>query len=79
MMMKQRVDITLKPFLWMLFIALFACGQKAWAQFSGGDGLQATPYQISSIDDWNALASAVNSGTSYSGAISTTASLPLPN
>lgn len=51
----------------MLFIALFACGQKAWAQFSGGDGLQATPYQINSIDDWNTLATAVNSGTSYSG------------
>lgn len=57
-----------KSILWMLFIALFACGQRAWAQFSGGDGSQATPYQISSTDDWDALATAVNGGTTYSGA-----------
>ena len=38
-------------------------GAGAW----DGSGTQADPYQISSADDWNALASAVDGGESYSG------------
>ena len=44
-------------------MAFFA--PSAWAQFSGGNGSQATPYLISTATDWNTLASNVNSGTSY--------------
>ena len=41
--------------------------QTAWAQFSGGSGTQADPYQISSVADWNTLATNVEAGDSYSG------------
>ena len=49
----------------MMLLALFSSG--AWAQFSGGNGSESNPYQISSSTDWNTLATNVNSGTSYSG------------
>ncbi|MCR4922181.1 MAG: hypothetical protein K5945_10835 [Bacteroidaceae bacterium] len=54
-------------FLCMLFVAFFAYGQKAWAQFSDGDGTPDNPYLISSANDWDALSSAVSGGTTYSG------------
>ena len=37
------------------------------ATFSGGSGTADAPYLITSAEDWNALATSVNSGTSYSG------------
>lgn len=37
------------------------------ATYSGGTGTEADPYLISTVDDWKALAAAVNSGTEYSG------------
>ena len=60
----------IKNTLLSALVLLMATTQTAWAQsvFSGGDGSQATPYEISSADDWNALANSVNLGTStYSG------------
>lgn len=35
----------------------------AWAQFSGGTGTEADPYQISSTDDWIQLCANVNNST----------------
>ena len=49
----------------MLFIALFACEQTAWAQFSDGDGTRTNPYQISSVEDWDKLSNAVKDGSTY--------------
>ena len=50
----------------MMMIALLCTVvQGAWAW--DGSGTQADPYQISSADDWNALATAVEGGESYSG------------
>ena len=37
------------------------------ATFYGGSGTADAPYLITSAEDWNALATSVNSGTSYSG------------
>lgn len=41
--------------------------QTAWAQFSGGSGTPTDPYQISSVEDWNTLATNVEAGENYSG------------
>lgn len=35
--------------------------------YSGGDGSEGSPFQISSISDWNTFAQAVTDGTDYSG------------
>ena len=54
-------------FLLILFI-MFAIGQTAWSQFSGGTGTSDNPYKIATAADWNTLATNVNNGTStYSG------------
>ena len=51
-----------------LFIlsALCAFTQGVWAQWSG-DGTVASPYQISTVDDLNRLATDVNNGEPYTG------------
>ena len=52
----------------LILFALFVFGQTAWAQFSGGSGNEAAPYQISTEADWIALCNNVNNGTStYEG------------
>ena len=56
----------LRDSLLFLFV-LLAFGPTAWAQFSGGTGTEADPYQISSIADWNTLSNNVKNGTTYSG------------
>ena len=48
----------------LILFALIAFGPKAWAQFSGGSGTEADPYQISSEADWLALCNNVNNGIS---------------
>nr|MBO6295658.1 hypothetical protein [Schwartzia sp. (in: firmicutes)] len=35
--------------------------------YSGGTGTEADPWLISTVDDWKALATAVNGGANYSG------------
>ena len=55
-----------KSILWMLFMAVLAYGQTAWAQWTGS-GTEAAPYKINSIADWNTLATNVNDGNTYSG------------
>ena len=60
----------IKKALFPMLILLMAATQTAWADgtFSGGSGSQAEPYLISSVEDWDALANSVNSGTTtYSG------------
>ncbi len=52
--------------IFMIFALLCMVVQGAWAQFSGGTGTLADPYQISSVADWNTLATSVNAGESYS-------------
>ena len=52
--------------LLLALTALAALAAPGWAAaFSGGDGLQATPYEISSKADLEALRDAVNGGTTY--------------
>lgn len=46
-------------------VSLIVFGQGVWAW--DGSGTQGDPYQIKTIDDLNALASDVNSGTTYKG------------
>ena len=54
--------------LLLILFAMFAFGQTAWAQFSGGTGTSSDPYKIATAADWNTLATNVNNGTStYSG------------
>ena len=57
----------LKIFLTIALLCAVVPG--AWAQFSGGSGTEADPYQISTADDWIALCNNVNKGTSttYNG------------
>ena len=50
-----------------LLVVLLGSATGAWAQYSGGSGTQADPFQISSVDDWNRLATNVTAGNSYSG------------
>ena len=58
--MKQTIKI-----ITALLVALTMSSGGAWAQtFSGGSGTSTDPYQIKSIDDMTALATAVNGGTS---------------
>ena len=47
-----------------IILALLAFGPTAWAQWTGS-GTENDPYQISSADDWNTLATNVNAGTNY--------------
>ncbi len=49
----------------VLFLTLL-CTNSAWAEWTGS-GTQADPYQIGTVDDWNALATNVENGQSYSG------------
>ena len=51
----------------MLLLMMLLTATTAWAQFSGGDGSQATPYQIASYNDLKTLRDNVNSGTNYNG------------
>ena len=52
----------------LILFALLAFGPTAWAQFSGGTGTEAAPYQISTEADWITLCTNVNNGTStYDG------------
>ena len=52
----------------LVLFALFVFGQTAWAQFSGGNGTEAEPYQISSETDWVTLCNNVNNNNStYEG------------
>lgn len=59
---------TIRKLLALLVMVAMSSG-GAWAQtFSGGSGTSTDPYQIKSIDDMTALATAVNNGTeNYSG------------
>lgn len=57
--------INMKKHLLFIITLLCAVVQGAWAW--NGTGTQADPYQISSVDDWNALVTAVEGGESYSG------------
>ena len=50
---------------YLIIVLLCAVVQGAWAW--EGSGTQADPYQISSAEDWNALATNVDGGESYSG------------
>ena len=60
--MKQTIKI-----ITALLVALTMSSGGTWAQtFSGGSGTSTDPYQIKTIDDMTALATAVNGGTSYS-------------
>ena len=63
-----------KVLSWLLSLVMVlslvpSLGLTAYADatYSGGTGTEADPYLISSVDDWKALAAAVNSGTDYSG------------
>ena len=55
--------------IFTLLMALVMLPLVAWGQntptFGGGDGTQSNPYQISTAEHLNALATAVNGGTSY--------------
>ncbi len=52
--------------IFLIFAILCMVAQGAWAW--NGNGTEANPYQISSVDDWNTLCAKVNNGTStYSG------------
>ena len=50
--------------LFLIACALFA-STNIWAW--EGSGTSGSPYQISSADDWNTLATSVSGGTNYSG------------
>ena len=56
-----------KNTLLLTLTIIFGLPWIASAQFSGGSGTNASPYLISSTEDWNTLASNVKNGTSYSG------------
>jgi hypothetical protein len=63
-----------KALSWLLSLVLVlslvpSLGLTAYAAnaYSGGTGTQPDPYLISKVDDWKALATAVNDGTDYSG------------
>ena len=48
----------------MIIALLCAMVQGAWAEYSGGTGTEADPYQISTVADWITLCTNVNNGTS---------------
>lgn len=48
----------LKIFLSLALLCVVA--QEAFAQYSGGSGTEAAPYQISTVDDWITLCNNVN-------------------
>ena len=54
----------LKVFLTFALLCVVIQGGWAWT----GSGTEASPYQISSEDDWNKFATNVSLGESYSGA-----------
>lgn len=68
-MNNKRTMKQVKHFL--VLAVLLMAGQSAWAQdtptFSGGSGSAADPYEISTVADLNALATAVNGGTDFKG------------
>ena len=49
----------------LTLFAAVVCAANMWAW--SGDGSNGNPYLIASTDDWNALATNVNAGNSYSG------------
>lgn len=62
----SRAESTMK----LIVVLMLLTATTTWAQstFSGGSGEQTDPYQISKVEDWDALANSVNDGTStYSG------------
>ena len=75
--MKQKAST--KTLSWLLSLALMlslvpALNTIALADdevqspaYSGGTGTEADPYLISTVDDWKALANAVNGGEAYNG------------
>ena len=50
----------------LTLLVMLLTATTTWAQFSGGSGTQADPYQIATVDDLNQLANNVNGGTKYS-------------
>ena len=68
--MKQKTKI--KALSWLLSLALLlslvpGMGLTAYAATWSGEGTEASPYLISSLDDLKSLRDSVNGGTDYSG------------
>ena len=63
---ESETTIMMRLKIFLIFAILCMVAQGAWAW--NGNGTEANPYQISSVDDWNTLCANVNNGTStYSG------------
>ena len=63
---ESETTIMMRLKIFLIFAILCMVAQGAWAW--NGNGIEANPYQISSVDDWNTLCANVNNGTStYSG------------
>jgi len=56
----------MRKHLTMTLVLLLTVVQGAWAQFSG-NGTEADPYLISSLDDWKTLCTNVRNGEPYCG------------
>ena len=65
-MKKFKLMLT-RSFTLALLAVLTSTVLMAQSRYSGGNGTEANPYQISSTSDWNAFAQAVSSGTDYNG------------
>ena len=63
MLMNVKEDRTMKKTLLMLLFMMVTQGAWAWP----GSGTSGSPYLITSVSDWNTLATNVNGGTNYSG------------
>lgn len=72
----------MKKQVFLIFAALLMTAQGAWADFVvdlSGSGTEVDPYVIEDADDWNTLATSVNSGNTFSGQfVKMTADITLP-
>ena len=66
--MKKFKFILTRSLIFTLLAVLTSTVLKAQSRYSGGDGSEGNPYQISNISDWNAFADTVTNGIkNYSG------------
>ena len=65
--MKKFKLILTRSLIFTLLAVLTSTVLKAQNLYSGGNGSEGNPYQISNTTDWNTFAQAVSGGTNYSG------------
>ncbi len=66
--MKHKSIFNVKSIIFYFFLGLYlAWSPTAFAQWAGGSGTSANPYQINNVGQLTTLQTTVNGGTSYSG------------